>query len=83
MADGERPRVWMVRRGDQETFAINHVKYRTFFRDPEKTSREGYVGTEITTFFDEAGARAELVGFLGLSEDEAAGVIEQARRDGV
>jgi hypothetical protein len=83
MADSARPKVWMVLRDGLETFAINHVKYRTFFRDPEKANRDGYVGTEIINFFDEAGTRSELVKLMGLSGDEIDALITQARRDAV
>ena len=63
-----------------ETFQINHERYLSSVRVPEREGDEVYVATESWITFDEEGVRTELAQAFGVSGPEIETLLDAARQ---
>ena len=65
---------------NRETFQINHERYLSSVRVPEREQDQAYVATESWITFDEQGIRTELAQAFGASGPEIETLLETARQ---
>jgi hypothetical protein len=66
---------------NRETFQINHERYLSSVRVPEREQDQTYVATESWITFDEEGIRAELAQTFGIGGPEIETLIDTARKE--
>jgi hypothetical protein len=67
---------------NRETFQINHERYLSSVRVPEREQDQTYVATESWITFDEEGIRAELAQTFGIGGPERLLLIRHERNSG-